>query len=140
MGKPFWTNLCGNWQMQKAIILAQVALYVAVLVPVLSDEILKLNGMDIGLWGWAMSLAGPVLTLLLCELAKIITYYQAKSYDRRVRNQRQQQLEMQMQAAQDAKNFAAAQAGTNTLLTSQQQQPLENGATKAEEKTGTATE
>merc|ERR1711971_138597 len=133
--KPFWTNLCGNMQMQKAIILAQVALYVAVLVPVLSDEILKLNGMDIGVWGWAMSLAGPVLTLLLCELAKIITYYQAKSYDRRVRNQRQQQLEMQMQAAQDAKNFAATQAGTNTLLTSQQQ----NGATKAEEKTGTAT-
>jgi len=134
------TTLCGNRQMQKAIILAQVALYVAVLVPVLSDEILKLNGMDIGLWGWAMSLAGPVLTLLLCELAKIITYYQAKWYDQRVRNQRQQQLEMQMQAAQDAKNFAAAQAGTNTLLTSQQQQPLENGATKAEEKTGTATE
>merc|ERR1711971_577265 len=91
--KPFWTNLCGNMQMQKAIILAQVALYVAVLVPVLSDEILKLNGMDIGVWGWAMSLAGPVLTLLLCELAKIITYFQAKRYDLRLRSQRQQQLE-----------------------------------------------
>merc|ERR1712125_113 len=135
--KPFWTNLCGNTQMQKAIILAQVALYVAVLVPVLSDEILKLNGMDIGFWGWAMSLAGPVLTLLLCELAKIITYFQAKRYDLRLRSQRQQQLEMHMQAAQEAK--AASQAGTNTLLTSQQQQPA-NGVTKAQEKEGTFAE
>merc|ERR1712232_1498453 len=109
--KPFWTNLCGNWQMQKAIILAQIALYIAVLVPVLSDEILKLNGMDIGAWGWAMSLIGPVATLLLCELAKIITYFQAKWYDRRLRNQREKQLELQLQAAADAKNFAAAQAG-----------------------------
>merc|ERR1712232_1026819 len=115
-----------------AIILAQVALYVAVLVPVLSDEILKLNGMDIGVWGWAMSLAGPVLTLLLCELAKIITYFQAKRYDLRLRSQRQQQLEMHMQAAQEAK--AASQAGT-TLLTSQQQP-----ANKAEEKEGTIAE
>merc|ERR1711988_1005777 len=101
--KPFWTNLCGNWQMQKAIILAQIALYIAVLVPVLSDEILKLNGMDIGLWGWAMSAIGPDETLVLCELAKIITYYQAKWYDRRLRNQRQKQLEgLQMQTAREA--------------------------------------
>merc|ERR1712054_324118 len=118
--KPFWTTLCGNWQMQKAIILAQIALYVAVLVPVLSDEILKLNGMDIGVWGWAMSLAGPVLTLLLCELAKIITYFQAKRYDLRLRSQRQQQLEMHMQAAQEAKVASQAGTNTNTLLTSQQ--------------------
>jgi len=117
--KPFWTNLCGNWQMQKAIILAQIALYIAVLVPVLSDEILKLNGMDIGAWGWAMSLIGPVATLLLCELAKIITYFQAKWYDRRLRNQREKQLELQLQAA--TKDQSAPTA-TKTLLMPQQKQ------------------
>merc|ERR1712224_717755 len=128
--KPFWTNLCGNRQMQKAIILAQVALYVAVLVPVLSDEILKLNGMDIGLWGWAMSLIGPAATLVLCELAKIITYFQAKRYDRSVRNERQKMLEEQLRALQDASlDKGAAAVATNTLLTSQP-----NVADKADER------
>merc|ERR1712125_259013 len=125
--KPFWTNLCGNTQMQKAIILAQVALYVAVLVPVLSDEILKLNGMDIGVWGWAMSLAGPVLTLLLCELAKIVTYFQSKWYNNRLRAQREKQFELQLQAASHADAAVAAKSGAvasnaaRTLLTTQQQ-------------------
>merc|ERR1719393_669636 len=117
--------------MQKAIILAQIALYMAVLVPVLSDEILKLNGMDIGVWGWAMSLIGPVATLLLCELAKIITYFQAKWYDRRLRNQREKQLELQIQAV--SKDQSAPTA-TNTLLMPQQQnepKPAQTGTDNA---------
>eukprot|EP00929_Paragymnodinium_shiwhaense_P042834 TRINITY_DN22100_c0_g2_i1.p1 TRINITY_DN22100_c0_g2~~TRINITY_DN22100_c0_g2_i1.p1 ORF type:complete len:933 (-),score=307.14 TRINITY_DN22100_c0_g2_i1:521-3319(-) len=117
--KPFWTNLCGNRQMQKAIILAQVALYVAVLVPVLSDEVLKLNGMDIGLWGWCMSLIGPVATLILCELAKIITYFQVRSHDRRLRDQRQKQLEHNLEMAQAAIKKDDKANDNTTLLTSQ---------------------
>merc|ERR1712048_1506651 len=75
-------------QMLKAVILAQIALYIAVLVPGVSDKILGLRGLDIGLWGWAVSLIGPVATLILCELAKIITHYQVRRYQRKLLEKR----------------------------------------------------
>merc|ERR1712151_747291 len=86
--QPFWVNLCGNKQMHKAIILAQLALYVAVLVPVISDKILGLRGLDIGHWGWAVALVGPVATLILCELAKIITHFQVRRYQNKLLKKR----------------------------------------------------
>merc|ERR1719195_2232528 len=58
--QPVWVNLWGNVQMQKAIIMAQIALYLAVLLPFFSDQILGLRGTAIGLKGWAIALAGPV--------------------------------------------------------------------------------
>merc|ERR1719408_810380 len=64
--KPIWRNLCGNPQMQWAILLAQVAMFSAVLIPFFSEEILGLRGMHIGWWGWGVALAGPVATLVLC--------------------------------------------------------------------------
>merc|ERR1712048_1098572 len=87
--RPFWVNLCGNKEMLKAIVLAQIALYVAVLVPGISDKILGLRGMGIGLWGWLVSLAGPVATVLFCELAKIITYMQVRQYEAKVAKKRE---------------------------------------------------
>merc|ERR1712019_123852 len=87
--KPFWVNLCGNKEMLKAIILAQLALYIAVLVPGVSDKILGLRGLDIGLWGWAVSLIGPVATVILCELAKIITYMQVRQYEAKIAKKRE---------------------------------------------------
>ncbi|CAK9035696.1 unnamed protein product [Durusdinium trenchii] len=68
--------------MQYAIILAQLALYAAVFIPFFSDKILELVGLDIGEKGWAMAVIGPVGTLILCELSKVITYYQMKNYQR----------------------------------------------------------
>merc|ERR1712072_998887 len=53
--RPFWVNLFGNKEMQKAIVLAQICLYVAVLVPGVSDKILGLRGLEIGGWGWAVA-------------------------------------------------------------------------------------
>jgi magnesium-transporting ATPase (P-type) len=87
--QPFWVNLCGNKEMLKAIVLAQIALYVAVLVPGVSDKILGLRGLDIGWWGWAVSLLGPLLTVVLCELAKIITYMQVRQYQAKLLKKRQ---------------------------------------------------
>merc|ERR1719394_1169646 len=49
--QPVWVNFLGNEQMQKAIVMAQVCLYVAVLLPYFSDMILKLRGVKIGLYG-----------------------------------------------------------------------------------------
>merc|ERR1712048_1455766 len=97
--RPFWVNLCGNKQMLKAVILAQIALYIAVLVPGISDKILGLRGLDIGLWGWGVSLLGPVATLILCELAKIITYFQVRRYQSKLLKKRDLEDDATSQAA-----------------------------------------
>jgi hypothetical protein len=82
--QPIWRNLCGNFEMHKAIILAQFALWAAVLIPGLSDRVLELRGLDIGGWGYMVALAGPFGTLVLCELCKIITSFQMKMHQRRL--------------------------------------------------------
>jgi magnesium-transporting ATPase (P-type) len=82
--QPVWRNLCGNMEMHKAILLAQVALWAAVLIPGFSDHVLELRGLDIGGWGYLVALAGPFGTLILCELCKIITGFQMKRHQRRL--------------------------------------------------------
>jgi magnesium-transporting ATPase (P-type) len=82
--KPVWKNICGNKAMHAAIIAAQVALYVAVLTPFLSDQILELDGIEIGAWGWGVAACGPVATLVLCELSKFVTAFQIRQHQRRL--------------------------------------------------------
>merc|ERR1712139_643983 len=82
--QPIWRNLCGNPDMHKAIVLAQVALYAAVLLPFFSEDILGLRGQHIGFWGWGVALIGPLATLVLCELCKIVTHFQMKQHQRRL--------------------------------------------------------
>jgi len=79
--RPFYENLLGNKYMQYAACSAQLALYIAVLVPGFSDKILELRGLSIGLWGWLFALAGPLGTLVLCELFKIVTARQMRAYE-----------------------------------------------------------
>merc|ERR1711972_625986 len=78
--KPVWRDVLGNIHMQKAIFLAQVCLYVAVLAPYFSDKILKLDGIAIGHEGWLLALAGPLGCLVLCEACKVITAWQMRRY------------------------------------------------------------
>jgi magnesium-transporting ATPase (P-type) len=82
--QPVWRNFCGNMEMHKAIVLAQLALWAAVLLPWFSDQILELRGLEIGVWGYLVALAGPVATLILCELIKIITGFQIRMYQGRL--------------------------------------------------------
>jgi len=82
--QPIWRNLCGNPDMHKAIVLAQIALYTAVLLPFFSEEILGLRGQHIGWWGWGVALLGPLATLILCEFCKIITHLQIRQHQRKV--------------------------------------------------------
>merc|ERR1712127_567620 len=62
--------------------MAQVCLYVAVLVPGFSDMILKLRGVAVGLNGWLLALVGPVGTVVLCEICKLITKMQKRQYQK----------------------------------------------------------
>eukprot|EP00929_Paragymnodinium_shiwhaense_P076340 TRINITY_DN3922_c0_g1_i1.p1 TRINITY_DN3922_c0_g1~~TRINITY_DN3922_c0_g1_i1.p1 ORF type:complete len:1086 (+),score=293.08 TRINITY_DN3922_c0_g1_i1:102-3359(+) len=112
--KPFWHNLCGNPDMQKAIFMAQICLYLAVFVPVLSTDILKLDGLAIGAWGWAVSFAGPVLTIILCELAKIITKFQVKAYNNKVRKEREEEQRRLEQAVKGAHPTLLASSTAST--------------------------
>lgn len=79
--RPVWKNLCGNKYMQYAVCSAQIALYIAVLVPGFSDKVLELRGLSIGLWGWLFAFSGPLGTLVLCELFKLLTARQMRAYE-----------------------------------------------------------
>mmetsp|Transcript_88069 Transcript_88069/g.273603 ORF Transcript_88069/g.273603 Transcript_88069/m.273603 type:complete len:712 (+) Transcript_88069:2-2137(+) len=100
--RPFYENFFGNVEMQKAILMAQVALYVAVLLPGFSDQVLGLRGLDIGIWGWLVALTGPVGTVVLCELYKVVTHFQVKKYQEKLR------LEAEAAEEQRAKSSALA--------------------------------
>lgn len=69
----FYIDFFSNSSMQWAVSIAQVSLYIGCFVPVISDQILGLYGMQIGIWGWAVSLGGPAMTLVLCEGLKRVT-------------------------------------------------------------------
>jgi potassium/sodium efflux P-type ATPase len=82
--QPIWHCLFGNVEMHKAIFMAQVALWAAVLIPGFSETILELRGLHIGGWGYFVALGGPLGTIILCELCKLVTGVQMRSYQRRL--------------------------------------------------------
>jgi hypothetical protein len=71
-------------EMHKAIIMAQVAMWAAVLIPGFSEKILELRGLHIGAWGYLVALIGPIATLVLCELCKIVTGIQMRMHQQRL--------------------------------------------------------
>jgi potassium/sodium efflux P-type ATPase len=73
--RPVCSEMCTNWAMQRAIGIAQAALYVAVFLPGLSD-VLGLQGFRIGLEGWLAALVGAVACLVLCEAYKAVLHAQ----------------------------------------------------------------
>merc|ERR1711907_30441 len=82
--RPFFEDFLSNVQMQKAILLAQIALIVAVFLPGLSDAVLGLRGASIGVEGWGAAALGALATLLLCELYKFLSRGQIVKKQRHV--------------------------------------------------------
>merc|ERR1719251_399779 len=118
---PVWHNFFGNSNMQKAIILAQLALYIAVLAPFFSDKILGLRGVNVGLWGWGVALVGPVGCVILCELCKLITAAQSRAYQEKLALRRAEQEEVTVSQSflqKSSKHVNGALAPAPTLLTS----------------------
>lgn len=113
--KPVWVDLCGNPAMQKAIFLAQVALYVAVFVPGLSELILNLRGYQIGGEGWLAGFLGALGTLFLCEIYKVISGPCIKNQEKKTAEQayqaeqkRLQEMAERQQSMQKTKESAAS--------------------------------
>jgi len=95
--------------MQKAIILAQLALYAAVLVPFFSDKILGLRGIAVGAWGWGVALLGPIGCVILCEMCKLITAYQSRQYQNELAEKRAKQEAATLGGAVATKQRSAKQ-------------------------------
>jgi len=81
---PIWVNLCTNKWMQLAILGAQLALWLAVLVPGFSDKILQLDGRNIGTRGYVAAGLGALGCLVLCEIFKLVTGMQKRAYQAEV--------------------------------------------------------
>jgi len=109
--RPFWVAFLANPEMQKAIVAAQVALYAAVLIPGFSTVILGLRGLDIGIWGWAVSLLGPVGTIALCEAYKVVTQYQVKQYQEKLRKEQEAEAERHQEEARKQAHMKKPHAG-----------------------------
>jgi len=69
--KLFVVDLLSNKHMQRAIGLAQAALYLALFLPGLSD-VLGLQGIEIDSEGWFVAFLGAIATLVLCEVSKLV--------------------------------------------------------------------
>jgi len=69
--KFFVVELLSNKHMQRAIGLAQAALYLALFLPGLSD-VLGLQGIEIDSDGWIVAFLGAMATLILCEASKLV--------------------------------------------------------------------
>merc|ERR1712118_157238 len=82
--KPVWTDLWKNKQMQVAIVMAQMALLIAVFLPGLTT-VLGLAGLEIGAEGWGIAFIGPILTLILCEMFKVVVASQIRRFNDQVR-------------------------------------------------------
>jgi magnesium-transporting ATPase (P-type) len=81
--RPVWEGIFSNPNMQKAISLAQVALYVVILTPKLSTEIMKLDGQGLPWQGWVLGIAGSFACLILCEVYKPFVRKQSDAYQKR---------------------------------------------------------
>jgi magnesium-transporting ATPase (P-type) len=91
--RPFFVDMFTNKAMQKAIGLAQAALYVVIFTPVVSKDIFGLQGAIIGLDGWIIAIAGSVVCLLLCELYKFVSKEQINRFRKRVQEQQDKEEE-----------------------------------------------
>jgi potassium/sodium efflux P-type ATPase len=80
-------GLLDNVAMQKAIFMAQCALYFVILTPVVRDDVMNLEGQRLGVEGWVIGISGGVLCLAVCELYKLATRAQIARFREQVKEQ-----------------------------------------------------
>ena len=70
--RPVWEGTFSNPSMNKAILMAQVSLYVALFLPGLNQDVLGLYVYEIHGFGWGIAFIGAFACLVGCELYKFI--------------------------------------------------------------------
>merc|ERR1719313_1510238 len=86
-------GLLDNVAMQKAIFMAQCALYFVILTPVVRSDIMNLEGTELGALGWAIGIGGGFLCLFICELYKVATRSQIARFQEKVKQQQMEVVE-----------------------------------------------
>lgn len=94
--RPFYQEMCSNIAMQKAILLAQVALWCVVFIPGLSDQIFELEGDMIGVTGYIIALGSAFSCLAICEAYKQLAKTHIKNFQAKmVRETEEKEAERQ---------------------------------------------
>ena len=70
--RPVWEGTFSNPSMNKAILMAQISLYVALFLPGLNEDVLGLYVYEIHGFGWGIAFIGAISCLVGCELYKFI--------------------------------------------------------------------
>merc|ERR1719301_496130 len=83
--RPVFENTFSNVAMQKAITLAQIALYLVIFLPGLSYPIFELQGALVLDWGMWVGIGIAWLCIFLCELYKFVCKEQIKNFRERVK-------------------------------------------------------
>eukprot|EP00924_Labyrinthula_sp_SR-Ha-C_P002375 snap_masked-scaffold_16-processed-gene-2.28-mRNA-1 protein AED:0.01 eAED:0.02 QI:0/0/0/1/1/1/2/0/1138 len=109
--EPVWVDMWSNTSMQKAILFAQIALYCAVFIPGLSDQILELYGAEIGGEGWLAAILGGIGTVVLCELYKFGTKGMVAVAEKKVADKLERE-ELARQKLADDRRLALKKAKT----------------------------
>jgi magnesium-transporting ATPase (P-type) len=110
-------GLLDNWAMQKAIFLAQCALYFVILTPVVRDDVMNLEGQELGLEGWAVGISGGFLCLALCEIYKFVTRGQIARFREKVKEEQIKLSRESIIGAQSESNTAGAGTKYDVAIT-----------------------
>jgi hypothetical protein len=86
-------GLLDNVAMQKAIFMAQCALYIVILAPIIRKQIMNLEGPELGVEGWIVGIGGGFLCLVVCELYKVATRSQIARFQEKVKQEQMQVVE-----------------------------------------------
>merc|ERR1711918_323521 len=84
---------------------------VAVLIPVINEDILNLSGYTIGV-GWVIAIAGPLGCLFLCEMWKIVTGWQIDAYQKKRKEMEQRAVALR----NDDQKFAVMKNANEKLV------------------------
>jgi len=68
-----WVNTWANMSMNKAVLMAQVTLMLALFIPGLSDQVLGLYVYEIQGFGWFIAFVGAFSCLVFCEIYKFVS-------------------------------------------------------------------
>lgn len=91
--RPFYENMFSNSAMQKAILIAQIALWIVVLVPGVSDKIFELEGVNVDAFGYGMAVVGALGCIVLCEIYKVLVKAQIATFRATVRREQEAEEE-----------------------------------------------